>query len=94
MPLLIIILLLLLLLLLLLSLLLLLLLLLSFFFLLLLLVLLVLLLQVIPVKVNHNYFTLYGASSLNVKIISSKKQMESLLTAYLYDKVTLRGCSP
>ena len=28
-----------------------------------------LLLQVIPVKVNYNYFTLYKASSLNLKII-------------------------
>ena len=35
----------------------------------LLLLLLLLLLQVIPVKVNYNYFTLYKASSLNLKII-------------------------
>ena len=33
------------------------------------LLLLSLLLQVIPVKVNYNYFTLYEASSLNLKII-------------------------
>ena len=39
----------------------------------LLLLLLLLLLQVIPEKVNHNYFTLYKASSLNLKIIWSKK---------------------
>ena len=32
-------------------------------------VLLSLLLQVILVKVNYNYFTLYKASSLNLKII-------------------------
>ena len=31
------------------------------------------LLQVIPVKVNYNYFTLYKASSLNLKIIWSKR---------------------
>ena len=30
--------------------------------------LLLLLLQVIPVKVNYNYFTLFKASSLNLKI--------------------------
>ena len=30
---------------------------------------LLLLLQVIPLKVNYNYFTLYKASSLNLKII-------------------------
>ena len=29
--------------------------------------------QVIPLKVNYNYFTLYKASSLNVKIIWSKR---------------------
>ena len=34
----------------------------------LLLLLLLLLLQVIPVKVNYNYFTLFKASSLNLKI--------------------------
>ena len=28
-----------------------------------------LILQVIPVKVNYNYFTLYKASSLNLNII-------------------------
>ena len=38
-----------------------------------LLLLLLLLLQVIPVKVNYNYFTLYKASSLNLKIIWSKR---------------------
>ena len=32
-----------------------------------------LLLQVTPVKVNYNYFTLYKASSLNLKIIWSKR---------------------
>ena len=32
-----------------------------------------LLLQVIPIKVNYNYFTLYKASSLNRKIFWSKK---------------------
>ena len=32
------------------------------------LLLLLLLLQVIPVKVNYNYFTLFKASSLNLKI--------------------------
>ena len=37
--------------------------------LLLLLLLLSLLLHVIPAKVNYNYFTLYKASSLNLKII-------------------------
>ena len=37
--------------------------------LLLLLFLLLLLLQVIPVKVNYNHFTVYKASSLNLKII-------------------------
>ena len=31
------------------------------------------LLQVIPVKVNYNYFILYKASSLNLKIIWSKR---------------------
>ena len=36
---------------------------------LLLLLLLLLLLQVIPVKVNYNHFTVYKASSLNLKII-------------------------
>ena len=36
---------------------------------LLLLLLLLLLLQVIPVKVNYSYFTLYKAWSLNLKII-------------------------
>ena len=41
--------------------------------LLLLLLLLLSLLQVIPVKVNYNYFTLYKASSLNLKIIWSKR---------------------
>ena len=35
----------------------------------LLLLLLLLLLQVIPVKVNYNHFTVYKASSLNLKII-------------------------
>ena len=35
----------------------------------LLLLLLLLLLQVIPVKVNYNHFTVYTASSLNLKII-------------------------
>ena len=34
----------------------------------LLLLLLLLLLQVIPVKANYNYFTLYKASSLNLEI--------------------------
>ena len=34
-----------------------------------LLLLLLLLLQVIPVKVNYNHFTVYTASSLNLKII-------------------------
>ena len=37
--------------------------------LLLLLLLLSLLLQVIPVKASYNYFTLYKASGLNLKII-------------------------
>ena len=36
---------------------------------LLLLLLLLLLLQVIPLKVNYNHFTVYTASSLNLKII-------------------------
>ena len=40
---------------------------------LLLLLLLLLLLQVKPVKVIYNYFTLYKASSLNLKIIWSKR---------------------
>ena len=35
----------------------------------LLLLLLLLLLQVIPLKVNYNHFTVYTASSLNLKII-------------------------
>ena len=34
---------------------------------------LLLLLQVIPAKVNYNYFTLYKASNLNLKIIWSKR---------------------
>ena len=36
-------------------------------------IIIILLLQVIPVKVNYNYFTLYKASSLNLKIIWSKR---------------------
>ena len=40
---------------------------------LLLLLLLLFLLQLKPVKVNYNYFTLYKASSLNLKIIWSKR---------------------
>ena len=40
----------------------------SSLFKLLLLLLLLLLLQVIPVKVNYNYFTLYKASSLTLKL--------------------------
>ena len=39
----------------------------------LLLLLLLLLLQVIPVKANYNYFTLYKASSLNLEISWSKR---------------------
>ena len=38
-----------------------------------LLLLLLLILKVIPVKVNYNYFTLHKASSLNLKIIWSKR---------------------
>ena len=40
---------------------------------LLLLLLLLLLLQVIPVKVNYDYFTLYKASSLTLKTRVSKR---------------------
>ena len=42
---------------------------------LLLLLLLLLLLQVISIKVNYNYFTLYKNSSLNLKIIWSKREL-------------------
>ena len=54
-----------------------------------------LLLQVIKVKVNYNYFTLYKASSLNLKIIDKNGLAFTsfFLAAYLYDEVTVRGYS-
>ena len=45
-------------------------------------------------KSEYNYHTLYKASSLNLKIISSKGLAFSSFfgAAYLYDQVTFRGC--
>ena len=54
---------------------------------------LLLLLQVILVKVNYNYFTLYKASSLNLKKLILRLAFLSFFgAAYLCDEVTVRGC--
>ena len=54
---------------------------------------LLLLLQVILVKVNYNYFTLYKASSLNLKkLILGLAFLSFFGAAYLCDEVTVRGC--
>ena len=51
------------------------------------------LLQVILVKVNYNYFTLYKASSLNLKkLILGLAFLSFFGAAYLCDEVTVRGC--
>ena len=41
-------------------------------------------------KSNYNYFTLYKASSLNLKKGSAFSSFFS--ATYLYDEVTVRGC--
>ena len=54
----------------------------------LLLLLLLLFLEVIPVKVNYNCFTLYKASSLNLKIIWSKRVS---FFVFLWRRIFIRG---